>query len=82
MNDIRTITLCDDHYVEIFIIFVIYVYDLPLTKNSTNYSLKDGEIWTFTVRQFNSTLPDRTISVNYEGFAEGPSLLTSEFSKL
>ncbi|KAJ3669889.1 hypothetical protein LUZ60_010213 [Juncus effusus] len=31
---------------------------------------EDGEIWTFSVRSFNSPLPDRTIHVNYDGFAE------------
>lgn len=30
----------------------------------------DGEIWTFSVRAFDSTLPQHTINVNYEGFAE------------
>ena len=32
---------------------------------------QDGEIWTFSVRAFDSTLPERTINVNYDGFAEG-----------
>ncbi|KAJ0982438.1 hypothetical protein J5N97_010693 [Dioscorea zingiberensis] len=31
---------------------------------------EDGEIWTFSVRSFNSPLPDHTIHVNYDGFAE------------
>ncbi|KAL2469801.1 Plastidial pyruvate kinase 1 [Abeliophyllum distichum] len=31
---------------------------------------EDGEIWTFSVRAFDSPLPKRTINVNYEGFAE------------
>ncbi|WCJ23893.1 Pyruvate kinase family protein [Euphorbia peplus] len=31
---------------------------------------EDGEIWTFSVRAFESPLPERTINVNYEGFAE------------
>ncbi|XP_058105436.1 pyruvate kinase isozyme A, chloroplastic [Magnolia sinica] len=31
---------------------------------------EDGEIWTFSVRAFDSALPDRTINVNYDGFAE------------
>ncbi|KAK4425590.1 Pyruvate kinase isozyme A, chloroplastic [Sesamum alatum] len=31
---------------------------------------EDGEIWTFSVRAFDSGLPERTINVNYEGFAE------------
>ncbi|XP_061339016.1 pyruvate kinase isozyme A, chloroplastic [Gastrolobium bilobum] len=30
----------------------------------------DGEIWTFSVRAFGSTLPEHTINVNYDGFAE------------
>lgn len=33
--------------------------------------LQDGEIWTFSVRAFDSGLPEHTISVNYDGFAEG-----------
>ncbi|XP_042028631.1 pyruvate kinase isozyme A, chloroplastic-like [Salvia splendens] len=31
---------------------------------------EDGEIWTFSVREFDSGLPDNTIIVNYGGFAE------------
>ncbi|KAI3469650.1 hypothetical protein Pfo_026313 [Paulownia fortunei] len=31
---------------------------------------EDGEIWTFSVRAFDSALPERTINVNYDGFAE------------
>uniref|UniRef100_A0A2N9IZT4 Pyruvate kinase n=1 Tax=Fagus sylvatica TaxID=28930 RepID=A0A2N9IZT4_FAGSY len=31
---------------------------------------EDGEVWTFSVRAFDSTLPEHTIIVNYEGFAE------------
>ncbi|XP_019191385.1 PREDICTED: pyruvate kinase isozyme A, chloroplastic-like [Ipomoea nil] len=31
---------------------------------------EDGEIWTFSVRAFESTQPERTINVNYDGFAE------------
>ncbi|RYR03971.1 hypothetical protein Ahy_B06g083465 [Arachis hypogaea] len=30
----------------------------------------DGEVWTFSVRAFNSTLPEHTINMNYDGFAE------------
>ena len=33
--------------------------------------MQDGEVWTFSVRAFDSGLPERTINVNYEGFAEG-----------
>lgn len=38
---------------------------------------QDGEIWTFSVREFDSGLPEHTIIVNYGGFAEGwkPSLI-------
>ena len=36
--------------------------------------MQDGEIWTFTVRALDSPLPDRTINVNYDGFAEGNNL--------
>ncbi|XP_028778733.1 pyruvate kinase isozyme A, chloroplastic-like [Neltuma alba] len=31
---------------------------------------EDGDIWTFSVRAFDSTLPEHTINVNYDGFAE------------
>ncbi|KAM7488343.1 hypothetical protein LguiB_025827 [Lonicera macranthoides] len=31
---------------------------------------EDGEIWTFSVRAFDSHRPERTITVNYDGFAE------------
>ncbi|KAK6161481.1 hypothetical protein DH2020_004862 [Rehmannia glutinosa] len=31
---------------------------------------EDGEIWTFSVRAFDSGLPEHTINVNYDGFAE------------
>ncbi|CAH2052985.1 unnamed protein product [Thlaspi arvense] len=31
---------------------------------------EDGEIWTFTVRAFDSSRPESTISVSYDGFAE------------
>lgn len=31
---------------------------------------EDGEIWTFTVRDFDTPRPKRTITVNYDGFAE------------
>nr|CAB3452125.1 unnamed protein product [Digitaria exilis] len=30
----------------------------------------DGEVWTFSVRAFELPLPERTISVNYDGFSE------------
>ncbi|KAJ6898701.1 pyruvate kinase isozyme A [Populus alba x Populus x berolinensis] len=31
---------------------------------------EDGEIWTFSVRAFDSHRPERTVNVNYDGFAE------------
>ncbi|XP_068650793.1 pyruvate kinase isozyme A, chloroplastic [Aristolochia californica] len=31
---------------------------------------EDGETWTFSVRAFDSSRPDHTITVNYDGFAE------------
>lgn len=31
---------------------------------------EDGDIWTFTIRSFDAALPDCTISVSYDGFAE------------
>ncbi|XP_071724567.1 pyruvate kinase isozyme A, chloroplastic-like [Rutidosis leptorrhynchoides] len=31
---------------------------------------EDGEFWTFSVRAFDSPLPEHTITVNYDGFAE------------
>ncbi|KAK2986073.1 hypothetical protein RJ640_011514 [Escallonia rubra] len=34
----------------------------------------DGEIWTFSVRAFGSPRPERTITVNYDGFAEDVKL--------
>lgn len=33
--------------------------------------VQDGEIWTFSVRAFDSHRPERTVNVNYDGFAEG-----------
>ncbi|XP_042402093.1 pyruvate kinase isozyme A, chloroplastic-like [Zingiber officinale] len=35
---------------------------------------EDGEIWTFSVRAFDAPLPERTITVNYDGFAEDVSV--------
>ncbi|XP_057423185.1 pyruvate kinase isozyme A, chloroplastic [Lotus japonicus] len=37
---------------------------------SSSAKAEDGEIWTFSVRAFDSALPQHTINVNYEGFAE------------
>lgn len=39
-------------------------------------NFQDGDIWTFSVRS-DSKLPDRTVSVNYDGFAEGILPLTA-----
>ncbi|KAF5205109.1 Pyruvate kinase isozyme a protein [Thalictrum thalictroides] len=36
----------------------------------TSAKAEDGEIWTFSVRAFDSALPENTINVNYDGFAE------------
>ncbi|XP_074576439.1 pyruvate kinase isozyme A, chloroplastic-like isoform X1 [Curcuma longa] len=35
---------------------------------------EDGEIWTFSVRAFDAALPEQTIAVNYDGFAEDVSV--------
>ncbi|CAM8996550.1 unnamed protein product [Rhodiola kirilowii] len=35
---------------------------------------EDGEIWTFSVRAWGAPCPERTISINYEGFAEDISV--------
>jgi hypothetical protein len=41
-----------------------------------SWILQDGEVWTFSVRSSDTSLPDRIIHVNYDGFAEGyPSML-------
>ncbi|CAI0559353.1 unnamed protein product [Linum tenue] len=31
---------------------------------------EDGEVWTFSVRAYDANRPERTITVNYDGFAE------------
>ncbi|KAM2657275.1 hypothetical protein EV1_012655 [Malus domestica] len=36
---------------------------------------EDGEVWTFSVRAFGSTLPEHTINVNYEDVKVGDELL-------
>ncbi|KAI8566338.1 hypothetical protein RHMOL_Rhmol02G0033100 [Rhododendron molle] len=41
-----------------------------ITLERNHIQSKDGEIWTFTVRALDSPLPERTINVNYDGFAE------------
>ncbi|CAI0465685.1 unnamed protein product [Linum tenue] len=33
-------------------------------------SVKDGEVWTLSVRAYDGNRPERTITVNYDGFAE------------
>lgn len=48
-----------------------YLVYIPETKTNYLSLMQDGEIWTFSVRAFDSPWPDHTISVNYEGFAEG-----------
>lgn len=35
-----------------------------------------GEDWVFSVRSINGSLPERTVVVNYEGFAEGVASLS------
>ncbi|KAE9612056.1 hypothetical protein Lal_00022237 [Lupinus albus] len=37
---------------------------------ASSVKAEDGEVWTFSVRAFDSTLPEHTIIVNYDGFAE------------
>ncbi|GMN46805.1 hypothetical protein TIFTF001_015984 [Ficus carica] len=37
---------------------------------ASSVKAEDGEVWTFSVRAFDSTQPERTINVNYDGFAE------------
>lgn len=44
--------------------------------------VQDGEIWTFTVRAFDSPIPRHTINVNYDGFAEGVLYKLKEKVKL
>ncbi|KAF8392303.1 hypothetical protein HHK36_022645 [Tetracentron sinense] len=46
----------------------IHMGDLGGTASSAK--AEDGEIWTFSVRAFDSSRPERTINVNYDGFAE------------
>lgn len=42
-----------------------------LLSTSLIWGMQDGEIWTFSVRAFGAALPERTINVSYDGFAEG-----------
>ncbi|KAK9930949.1 hypothetical protein M0R45_018250 [Rubus argutus] len=37
---------------------------------ASSVKAEDGEIWTFSVRAFGAALPERTINVSYDGFAE------------
>ncbi|KAM7280090.1 hypothetical protein ACFE04_007224 [Oxalis oulophora] len=37
---------------------------------ASSQKAEDGEIWTFSVRAFDLPRPERTINVNYDGFAE------------
>ncbi|XP_020960253.1 plastidial pyruvate kinase 1, chloroplastic-like [Arachis ipaensis] len=55
-----------------FINFVVYgsTSNDELLSCALNILLQDGEVWTFSVRAFNSTLPEHTINMNYDGFAE------------
>jgi len=39
-------------------------------EGAASVKTEDGEIWTFSVRAFNGSLPSHTIQVNYDGFAE------------
>ncbi|GAB4841656.1 hypothetical protein Ancab_022370 [Ancistrocladus abbreviatus] len=41
-----------------------------LDGGASSAKAEDGDVWTFSVRSFDSTRPERTISVNYDGFAE------------
>ncbi|KAL7144823.1 hypothetical protein ABFS83_07G037700 [Erythranthe nasuta] len=45
----------------------IHMGDLGGASSS---KVEDGEIWTFSVRAFDTALPECTINVNYDGFAE------------
>ncbi|KAL6526590.1 hypothetical protein OROGR_015680 [Orobanche gracilis] len=48
----------------------IHMGDLGGASSAKAEVVQDGEIWTFSVRAFDSALPERTINVNYGGFAE------------
>nr|GMD73031.1 pyruvate kinase isozyme A, chloroplastic [Ipomoea batatas] len=37
---------------------------------ATSIKAEDGDIWTFTVRSCTSSLPEYTVTVNYDGFSE------------
>ncbi|KAH9602760.1 hypothetical protein KSS87_023048 [Heliosperma pusillum] len=46
----------------------IHMGDLGLGVSSLK--AEDGETWTFTIRSFDESLPQRTLSVSYDAFAE------------
>ncbi|CAO2818848.1 unnamed protein product [Amaranthus hypochondriacus] len=37
---------------------------------SSSVKAEDGEVWTFSIRSFDESQPERTISVSYDGFTE------------
>ncbi|KAL8100732.1 hypothetical protein AgCh_032840 [Apium graveolens] len=41
-----------------------------LAGGASSAKVEDGDVWTFTVRSYESELPERTVNVNYDGFAE------------
>lgn len=60
------------YYPVLYHSFPSFASSSTLTHSILSLScFQDGEIWTFSVRAFDSTLPQHTINVNYEGFAEG-----------
>nr|GEX75864.1 uncharacterized mitochondrial protein AtMg00810-like [Tanacetum cinerariifolium] len=50
-------------------------------KLSLVSKLHDGEVWTFSVRAYDSPRPERAITVNYDGFAEGVDFIAVSFVK-
>jgi hypothetical protein len=46
-------------------------FEVIVSSCWTCVCVQDGEIWTFSVRAFDSHRPERTVNVNYDGFAEG-----------
>ncbi|CAI5472458.1 unnamed protein product [Closterium sp. Yama58-4] len=45
----------------------IHLGDLP---GDSSVKAEDGDLWTFTVRQFPGPLPPQTVQVNYDGFVD------------
>ncbi|GKA49762.1 pyruvate kinase isozyme A, chloroplastic, partial [Tanacetum coccineum] len=43
---------------------------LVAQSGSSSLMSQDGEVWTFSVRAYDSPRPERAITVNYDGFAE------------